>query len=117
MKFFPDTTGSRIFVRVGPTDMRKSIDGLAAIVSDALRMDPFKDGLFLFCNRAGTTVKLLYWDHNGFCVWHKRLERDRFFWPRSEQEALEVTPEQMGWLLSGVDFRREHRPIEFSRVT
>ncbi|MEQ9365470.1 MAG: IS66 family insertion sequence element accessory protein TnpB [Leptospirales bacterium] len=99
----------RVFVRVGATDMRKAINGLASMAQDRLKLDPFSGCLFAFCNRRRDLVKLLYWDRNGFCLWQKRLERDRFPWPENESEALEITPQQMGWLLNGIDFRRAHK--------
>ena len=58
--------------------MRKSIDGLSILVSRQLQLDPFAGHLFGFCNRSRTIIKLLYWDRNGFCLWHKRLERPVF---------------------------------------
>ena len=84
-------SGVRVFLAAGATDMRKSIDTLAILVAGQLDQDPLSGHLFGFCNRKRDTVKILYWDHNGFCLWHKRLERDRFRWPDSESAARLVS--------------------------
>ena len=84
-----DLAGLRIFVRPGSTDMRKQIDGLAALVRDALGCDPLDGSLYLFCGMGGRRLKALYWDRNGFCLWMKRLEEDRFPWPELAKVYVE----------------------------
>ncbi len=64
-------------------DFRKGINGLAVLVEETLQLDPFSEHLFVFCNRRRNRIKILYWERNGFCLWQKRLERDRFAWPFS----------------------------------
>jgi transposase len=71
----------RVFLAAGSTDMRKSINGLSILVERALDLDPFAGDLFVFCNRRRNMIKILYWDNNGFALWHKRLEKHRFRWP------------------------------------
>ncbi|WP_336775109.1 IS66 family insertion sequence element accessory protein TnpB [Paenibacillus sp. MMO-58] len=71
----------RVFLAYGSTDLRKSIDGLAAIVQESFGLDPFSSGLFVFCNRAFNKLKILYWNYNGFWLYYRRLERGRFQWP------------------------------------
>ena len=73
---------SQIFLYRDHVDFRKSIDGLAAIVEMELRMNIFSGALFLFVNRSRDKMKILYWSRNGFCLWYKRLERERFAWMR-----------------------------------
>jgi len=107
---------ARVFLRVGATDMRKAINGLAAMAQDHLQQNPFSGSVFVFCNRRRDLIKILYWDRNGFCLWQKRLERHRFPWPRTEEAALEVTLQQLQWLLDGIDFFGQHSPLLFSRV-
>ena len=107
----------RVYLRPGATDMRKSINGLSALTQDGMKLDPFAGNVFAFCNRRRDRVKILYWDRNGFCVWLKRLERDRFPWPESEDEAREIDARQLGWLLNGIDFRRAHGSLEYSKAT
>jgi transposase len=78
---------AQVFLVLGATDMRKAIDGLSVMVADQLAQDPLSGAYFVFINRSRTIVKVLYWDRNGFCLWQKRLERDRFRWPESEAES------------------------------
>lgn len=75
---FVNISAVTIYVRPGVTDMRKAINGLSMIASEQMEADPLSGSLFLFCNRYRRILKCLYWDRNGFCLWHKRLERDRF---------------------------------------
>ncbi|GMA58177.1 hypothetical protein GCM10025858_26800 [Alicyclobacillus sacchari] len=67
-----------MYLACGSTDMRKSIDGLAALVQESFHLDPFSPALFAFCNRERDKLKLLYWEHNGFWLYYRRLERGRF---------------------------------------
>lgn len=68
----------KVFLAPGATDLRKSINGLSILVENELELDLFSGYLFGFCNRTRTTIKLLYWDRNGFCLWMKHLEKDKF---------------------------------------
>jgi transposase len=102
-----------IYVACGYTDMRKSIDGLAACVQQMFQLDPFSSSLFLFCGRRSDRIKALYWEGNGFILLYKRLENGKFLWPRKESEAKSITPRQLRWLMEGlnVDQPKAHRPI------
>lgn len=91
-----------VYIVTGYTDMRKSIDGLAVIVQAQLRLDPFSKALFLFCGRRCDRIKGLLWEGDGFLLLYKRLDNGRFQWPRSETEALMLTPQQTRWLLEGL---------------
>ncbi len=106
--------GLKVYLAMGVTDMRKSVNGLSLIVSEVLEQDPFSGHLFVFCNRPRTIVKILYWDRNGFCLWYKRLEKERFNWPRDENELKEIGPRQLQWLLDGLEIEQTgaHRPIK-----
>jgi transposase len=88
--------------------MRKSIYTLGYLVSSEMNLELLSDAIFLFSNRRKDTLKILYWDGNGFCVWMKKLESDRFPFPSDEYESMELTREKLLWLLRGIDFRREH---------
>lgn len=103
--FFP-TAGVKVYLGLGATDMRKSIDSLSILVSSHLNRDPFSGHMFVFCNRRRTTLKILYWDRNGFCLWHKRLEHDRFRWPESPRQIYELSSRELGWLLAGLDIEQ-----------
>ena len=100
-------------------DFRKAINGLSILVAEELALDPFSAHVFAFCNRRRDQVKLLVWERNGFVLWQKRLERDRFPWPREGEDAvLEVSGRELNWLLDGIDvFRlRPHGELSFSAV-
>ena len=95
---------SRVYLASGATDMRKSIDGLAALVSQSFRLDPFDSSLFVFCNRDRDKIKILVWDNNGFWLYYRRLERGRFRWPKPSADGKPVTiaRRQLVWLLDGL---------------
>jgi len=94
--FSPDTH-LKVHLALGATDMRKSINGLSLLVESHLEMDPFSGHLFVFCNRRRHMLKILYWDKNGFCLWHKRLEKDRFKWPRALQPVMTIDKRMLDW--------------------
>jgi len=105
----------RVYLACGDTDMRKSIDGLAAIVTYSFHLDPFDTSLFVFCNKNRDKLKILVWDHSGFWLHYRRLERGRFRWPMSasSSETLVITGRQLGWLLDGltIDQRHAHQAV------
>lgn len=105
-----------IYVRPGKTDMRKQINGLSAIVQEDMELNLFSPSLFLFCNRERRILKAIYWDKNGFCQWLKKLEKDRFPWPKDEIEALEISHEQLNLLLQGIDFWKAHKALNYCEV-
>jgi transposase len=106
-----------VYLAVGATDMRKQIDGLAALVEDVLEQDPFSESLFVFCNARRDKLKILYWQRNGFWLWYRRLERERFRWPPNETAAaaIEVSARELRWLLDGLDIAHVegHRKVQF----
>jgi len=104
----------RVYLATGATDMRKSIDGLAALVSAVLEHDPLSAHYFVFCSRGRDKLKILHWDHNGFWLYYRRLERGRFAWPEAgDQAALCITARQLRWLLDGLrpDAAQGHRAV------
>ena len=109
-----DFTGAdHVYIACGYTDLRRGIDGLAELVRQQFRLDPFSNTLFLFCGRKRDRIKALYWEGNGFLLLYKRLERGVYQWPRSESEARELTPQQYRWLMEGlkVDQPKAHRDV------
>lgn len=112
-----DLAGLDIYIRPGPTDLRKAVNGLSAIIQDEMDLDPFSASLFLFCNRQRRLVKAVYWDRNGFCLWQKRLEKHRFPWLDSDDEVRELTSDELAMLLKGIDFWRAHTDLEYSSVS
>jgi transposase len=92
----------RVYLACGPTDLRKSIDSLAALVQESFGLDPFSPCLFVFCNRERNKLKILYWEHNGFWLFYRRLERGTFQWPSGSERTLTVSSRQLRWLLDGL---------------
>lgn len=106
---------TRLFVRPGYTDMRKSALTLAQVVTSEMQLDVFQDMIFLFRGRSARLIKILYWDRNGFCLWQKRLAEDRIPWPTNSAENLEISREDLSLLLTGVDFFRRHTEKNFGK--
>lgn len=96
-----------VYLACGYTDMRKSIDGLAAIVQGTFHMDPFHRDLFLFCGRRCDRIKGLLWDEDGFLLLYKRLENGRFQWPRTSADMQSLTRQQLRWLLEGLSIEQK----------
>lgn len=91
-----------IYMACGYTDLRRGIDGLAGIVQNEFQLNPFQNILFLFCGRRTDRIKGLLWEGDGFLLLYKRLENGKFQWPRSEDEASEITEQQFRWLTEGL---------------
>ena len=110
--------GTNVYLALGATDMRKSINGLSILVQDDLNMDPFSGSLFVFCNRRRTIIKVLYWNANGFCVWMKRLEKQLFKWPSRAEEVVEIDRRQLNWLIDGLELDQPlaHAPLYYSTL-
>lgn len=96
------TTGKQVYLVTGYTDLRRSIDGLATIVTAQLQLDPYSSALFLFCGRRCDRIKGLLWEGDGFLLLYKRLDNGSFQWPRNETEARLLTPQQTRWLMEGL---------------
>jgi len=95
-------TGKRVYLACGQTDMRKSINGLSAIVEGSFKLDPFTGALFVFCNRSRNRIKILEWDGDGFWLYFKRLEKGHFRWPAAgEDPTIALTGEELSYLLGG----------------
>lgn len=108
----------QIYIACGHTDMRKSIDGLVAIVQQKFHLDPFARILFLFCGRRRDRLKALFWEGNGFVLLYKRLESGSFQWPKTVEEVKEITPQQFRWLLEGlqIDQPKAHKQVDPLRM-
>lgn len=107
----------KVYLHRDAVDGRKNINGLALLVEQQMQLNPFTPALFVFSNRRHDRVKLLLWERNGFWLLTKRLEQDRFKWPRSEA-VLEMTTEQLHWLLAGIDLEaiRPHPKRDYLRA-
>jgi transposase len=91
-----------IYIACGYTDIRKGIDGLAAIVQQRFRMDPYSRNLYLFCGRRCDRVKGLYYEGDGFVMVYKRLDSGKYHWPRTPEEVKNLTAQQYRWLMEGL---------------
>ena len=110
----------QVYLCRDPVDFRKSIDGLSALVEQELKLDPFGSAMYVFVNRYRTKIKVLYWHRNGFCLWLKRLEAEKFVWPgEAEGTTQTVTMQQFEWLLEGFDLWRNspHKTLYFGSVS
>lgn len=100
-------------------DFRKQIRGLSVLVQEELELDPFSAHIFAFCNRRRDHVKLLLWERNGFILWQKKLEEDKFPWPRAMgTEVVELTGRELNWMLDGMDVfaLRPHNELSYETV-
>ena len=114
--FLPSNT--RVYLAAGSTDMRKQINGLSIMVANHLEMDPLSGHLFVFSNRRRNMIKVLYWDRNGFCLWHKRLEKHTFKWPANITDVCEIDNRQLMWLLDGLDINQTlaHKALKYTTL-
>lgn len=103
---FALSSATRVFVLPGPTDMRKSFNGLFALAEHQLKEDPLSGHLFVFCNRGRNRLKVLFWDGSGLWVCAKRLERGGFSWPESGAEVGTLSARELTMLLDGVDLKQ-----------
>lgn len=108
----------RVYLCLNPCDMRRSFDGLHALVRDHLALDAFAGHLYVFTNRRKDRVKILYWNHDGFAIWAKRLEAGSYAIPSGEAgpPGLEMTAEELGALLSGIDLSTATRRKRYRRA-
>lgn len=97
------TVAKDIYIACGYTDMRKSIDGLAAVVQEQFRLDPFSPHLFLFCGKRRDRIKALLWEGDGFVLLYKRLENGNFKWPRSKDQVRTLSRQEFKWLMEGLE--------------
>jgi transposase len=101
--------GTRIWIAAGATDMRRGFQGLSAQVQTVLEQQPFSGHVFVFRGRRGDTIKILWFDGDGLCLFAKRLERGRFIWPQATEGTVLLTRAQLSMLLEGIDWRRPER--------
>jgi transposase len=111
------TNDVQVYLYAEAVDMRKSIDGLALLVEQEMDLSPMSSALFVFCNRSRDKIKLLCWERNGFIVWYKRLEKQRFQWPTSGLPPT-VTGQALNYLLDGFDIFNQppHQALYFDSV-
>jgi transposase len=108
----------RVYLCLTPCDMRKSFDSLHALVREHLELDPFAGHLFVFTSRRKDRVKILYWDRDGFALWSKRLEEGTYAVPFDDggaEHGREITAQELGALLSGIDLSTARRRKRYQR--
>lgn len=107
---------TRVYVAMKPTDMRRGFDGLFALVRDFLGEDPMSGHLFVFRNRAGDRLKVLWWDRDGLAIWYKRLEEGTFRFPSAGDEVrLEMTSTDLQLVLQGIDPAKVKRSKRYQK--
>ena len=107
MWMLPD--GLQVFIATKPMDMRKSFDGMAALIQNEFKKDVQSGHLFVFLNKRGDKVKIMYWDRNGFAQWYKRLERGVFRLPQIQGQVFKVSLSELNLILEGIDLHHEKR--------
>ena len=111
---------AEVYICTEPVDFRKQINGLAALVQDALALDPFSAQLFAFTNRRRDRARILAWERNGFVPWHKRLERQRFHWPREAgpNATVSFSVQELNWILDGLNLSKwqPHAALSYQYV-
>ena len=100
----------RVLVATKPVDFRKGMNGLAALVKEHLKTDPFSGTIYCFRARRADRVKLVFWDGSGLCLFAKRLEDGKFLWPRIQDGVMRLSAAQLAALLEGLDWKRVHVP-------
>lgn len=110
---------NQVYLALGATDLRKSVDGLALIVQEQFKLDPFSRNLYVFCNRKRDKIKILEWDTSGFWLHYKRLEKDKFRWPDEIRGThVAIDERSFRWLLDGLTIREHaaHRPVKERQI-
>jgi transposase len=99
----------RVFVCTLPTDMRRSFDGLSAMASSVVQQNPLSGHLFVFRNKSGDRLKVLYWDRDGLCIWYKRLEKGTFELPAATASSVEISSAELSMLIDGIALNATRR--------
>ena len=107
----------RIFLAARPADMRRGFDGLARMTSEIIRQDPLSGALFVFRNRKGDRLKVLYWAGDGYALWYRRLERGTFRFPACDGDAAEIRGADLAMILDGVDLASVRRRSRYALPT
>jgi len=107
----------RVLVATQPIDFRKGAEGLAAVVREGMRADPFCGVVYVFRAKRADRIKLIFWDGTGLVLVAKRLEHGRFRWPNIDDAVMRLTAAELQALLEGLDWRRVHEPLRISTPT
>ncbi|MDI6880861.1 MAG: IS66 family insertion sequence element accessory protein TnpB [Desulfitobacteriaceae bacterium] len=108
----------RVYLACGATDLRKSIDGLAVLMKEEFELDPFSSCLFVFCNRQRDKLKILQWEHSGFWLHYRRLERGKFQWSLDTCSGTRtISRRELRWLLDGLSLKQHKAHPEVKERT
>lgn len=107
----------RVMVATKPVDFRKGMEGLAALVRESMRADPFSGAVYVFRAKRADRIKMVFWDGTGLCLFAKRLEDGIFRWPKIEDGVMRLSAAQLAALLEGLDWRLVHEARETSTPT
>ena len=109
-----EISSRQVYLACGTTDLRKSIDGLAVLVKESFELNPFSPCLFVFCNWKRDKLKILQWEHNGFWLHYRRLERGKFEWPPADSEVVSISYREFRWLLDGLPLKQKqaHKAVK-----
>ena len=117
---YPGYQVGQVYLCRVAVDFRKSINGLSVMVEQVLGLNLFDTALYVFINRQRTKIKILYWHRNGFCLWLKRLESEKFAWPPDDESLTQdLTLQELEWLLEGFDLwkNKPHKTLNFAAVS
>ena len=109
-----------VYIHRDAVDFRKAVNGLSDLIEQDLGLNPFDDCLYVFCNRSRDRLKILHWDRTGFVLWYKRLEKEKFKWPSTEEdEIIKLSERSFQWLLSGLPIRppEPHKSLHYEPLS
>ena len=112
----PSGQNVRVWIATGHTDMRCGFPSLALRVQEVLKLNPLDGNLFVFRGRSGSLLKVIWSDGQGSCLFTKRLDHGRFVWPSAEGGAIAISPAQLSYLLSGIDWRHPQETFRPTKV-
>ena len=114
----PSMELTQVFIYQQPIDFRKSHRGLSAIIECELGYNPFEGHLYAFTNKRRNKIKCLFWENNGFVLYYKSLEEDKFIWPKSKKDLMTLNGQQINWLLDGLDINamKGHKKLHYDSV-
>jgi transposase len=112
-----DLSKARIYIRPGRTDLRKAVNGLTVMIEQQMAGEPFSGNVYLFCNKERRLLKAVWWEKNGFWLSQKRLEKDKYPWPQTGEDARELRAEELSMLLAGIDFFKAHKALHYKKVS
>lgn len=110
-----DFSNTRIFLRPGTTDMRTGKEELLHVINDLMKQDPFSGAVFMFCNSQRKLLKLIWWENNGFWIAQKTLEKGRWPWPDTIEQAKKIKLNEVIMLVKGIDFFCAYEPLKYEQ--